>query len=644
MSAPSNPPEALRVVRFGLVGLLNSVLGYSVIVIMLRSGAGDIAANVAGYAVGLTVGFALNMRWTFGRSGCEPAAIARYGLAFLIAYAVNLVVIAGAGQLGLVENPLVHLAGMVVYSGTLYLLASRLVFAPGTNGQSARSPHGPYASFAARWPGLAVCALWILLYALMFDLPVSHDVVWQMWIARQLSHGATLYVDILEINPPLWFWLAVPVERIAGFLGVPSVHALIAAVFLQIGFAIALLSRLIPDMTDSRRCAVLAAALVALVIVPLPDFAQREHLALIGALPYLALVSKRSGGVSVSWPLAIAIGAFAAPAFALKHYFLLVPLLLELWLLIRTRRAWSPFRPEIIVLVVAAGLYAAAVFAFAPGFLEVIVPMVRVAYDGYEASLAFQIGNLWVALWIVAGFAIWCYRGSLDALSTASLIAAAAFCLSYFLQQKGWRYHGAPVSSSLFFALTLLLTRMPAGRARLIPGWPVAPAALLIVVHSLQLGPYSNRHAERMGLLLADLEPGEPVLMLAANPSRIWPAVEDLGLTWPSRHFAFWMTNAFHFAQADGSPLSGELDALARDVRTQTVEDIACNPPAVILVDSFARSPARDFDIVTFFELNADFKELFARYTVSETLARFTSYRLSGPWTDPRPEGCRTIF
>ena len=54
MSAPSNPPEALRVVRFGLVALLNSVLGYSVIVIILRSGAGDIAANLAGYAVGLT--------------------------------------------------------------------------------------------------------------------------------------------------------------------------------------------------------------------------------------------------------------------------------------------------------------------------------------------------------------------------------------------------------------------------------------------------------------------------------------------------------------------------------------------------------------------------------------------------------------
>ena len=644
MSAPSNPPEALRVVRFGLVGLLNSVLGYSVIVIMLRSGAGDISANLAGYAAGLTVGFALNTRWTFERSGFEPAAIGRYGLAFLIAYTANLLVIAGAGQLGLVENPLVHLAGMVVYSVTLYLLASRLVFASGKGGPSARSPHGAHASRAARWPGPAVCALWILFYALMFDLPVSHDVVWQMWIARQLSHGATLYVDILEINPPLWFWLAVPVERIAGFLGVPSVHVLIAAVFLQIGFAIALLSRLIPDMTDMRRFAVLAAALVALVIVPLPDFAQREHLALIGALPYLALVSKRSGGIHVSWPLALAVGTFAAPAFALKHYFILVPALLEVWLISGRRSAWTPVRPETVALGLAAGLYAGAVFAFAPGFFDVIVPMVRDAYGGYENTLPFQITRLWVFLWVIAALTLWTGRRSLDALSAASLIAAGAFCVSYFLQQKGWRYHGAPVSALLFFALSVLSTGLPGGRGGLLRGAAVAGAATLIVVHSLLLGPYSNRRAPSVELLLADLRPDDAVLMLTANPSSMWPMVEDLGLTWPSRHFAFWMANAFHAARADGAPLSGRLGALADEVRAQTVQDISCNPPRIILVDSFQRGLARGFDILSFFEESREFRTLFADYALSETSGRYTAYRLSGPWTRPRPEDCRTIF
>ena len=530
---------------------------------------------------------------------------------------------------------------MAVYSATFYMLASRMAFGAAPAGPS---PRGPDASLPAAWPGLTVGALWIVSYALLFDIPVSHDVVWQMWIARQLSHGATLYGDILEINPPLWFWLALPVERMAGILGVPPVQAMVAAVFAQIGLAIALLARLIDDETDGRRAMILSAALVAFVVVPLPDFAQREHLALVGAIPYLALVSRRRRGMAVAWPLAAAVGAFAAPAFALKHYFVLVPALLEIWLITGTRRAWMPLRPETAVLGLAACLYAAAILALAPEFFEVIVPMVRYAYGGYETALAVQIAKLWVFLWIIAGFAIWYARRSLDSLALAGLIAAAAFCVSYFLQQKGWRYHALPVSATLFFVLSVLLIRLPRGRDGLPRRLAVAAAAILIAFLSLLIGPYENRRAASVETLLADVVPGDTVLMLTANPSSIWPMVEDLGLTWPSRHFAFWMMNAFHAAQAGGSPLSGGLADLADEIRAQTVHDISCNPPRIILVDSFERSLAPGFDIVSFFETSAGFREIFSHYALSGASGLFTSYRLSGDWTPPRPRDCRTVY
>ena len=41
---------------------------------------------------------------------------------------------------------------------------------------------------------------------------VDSDVSWQLWIARQLNGGARLYRDIVEVNPPLWFWMALPVD------------------------------------------------------------------------------------------------------------------------------------------------------------------------------------------------------------------------------------------------------------------------------------------------------------------------------------------------------------------------------------------------------------------------------------------------
>ena len=44
---------------------------------------------------------------------------------------------------------------------------------------------------------------------------VDQDTSWQLWVAERLHHGARLYSDIMETNPPLWFWMALPVDSLA---------------------------------------------------------------------------------------------------------------------------------------------------------------------------------------------------------------------------------------------------------------------------------------------------------------------------------------------------------------------------------------------------------------------------------------------
>src|SRR5690349_9808631 len=82
------------------------------------------------------------------------------------------------------------------------------------------------------WPEIAIVGAMTAAWFLMRNIPVSHDVVWQMWIARQLLGGAKLYTDILELNPPLWFWLAVPVQKMAQLLETTPKQAIITAVFI----------------------------------------------------------------------------------------------------------------------------------------------------------------------------------------------------------------------------------------------------------------------------------------------------------------------------------------------------------------------------------------------------------------------------
>ena len=327
----------------------------------------------------------------------------------------------------------------------------------------------------------------------MRQMPVSHDVVWQMWIARQLLGGASLYSEILELNPPLWFWLAMPVEKAAQWLGVVPKHAMVAAVFGYIVLAQLAFAALIAELSAGRRAVLLAVSFLAAVIVPIPDFAQREHLTLIAAIPYCALIARRAEGRDVPWRLALAIGLLCAIGFALKHYFVVVPALLELWLLRRRRKAWKPFRPETLALAGAAILYVTAIALVTPAFFTVIVPLVKLAYFGYESVLPIQLVKPFIVFWVFAAWALFMLRRNASPLTIAAAIAGAGFVLSYFFQQKGWGYHAMPASAMLFVALGSILAVEGAARSSLRIAAATMIMPMLIVVLSGPTGTSTRR-------------------------------------------------------------------------------------------------------------------------------------------------------
>ncbi len=362
---------------------------------------------------------------------------------------------------------------------------------------------------AAHWPETA----------LLVGIPISHDVICQMWIARQLLGGAALYTDILELNPPLWFWMAVPVEWVAQAFGLPSTEAIVAAVFLMITAALFLLAVLLADKPPVTRAMLLAAAFLAMVLLQLPHFAQREHLSLIGAVAYLALIARRIDERETDWRAAAAVGLIGGMGFALKHYFVLVPVLLEIWLINARRLNWRPLRPETLVLFAGAICYAAAVLLFAPAFFTTIVPMVNAACGGYEVPLLAQLTKRFVAIWVFTLFILWSQRSHVSPLTVASAIAAFAFCAAYFIQAKGWPYHAIPVSALLFFAVATLL---PYRLAASVVSSALLNIYLLTPVYvSIATGSYRNPSEVEVVELLRDSKPGTVAVVLAGSPSRM---------------------------------------------------------------------------------------------------------------------------
>lgn len=644
----STPPKQRfdyrQILRFGSVGLANTALGYSVILIGLALGWGDIFSNLAGYAVGLIFGFFLNRNWTFNStSKTDKATALKYLAGFIVAYSANLGVIAVARTAGFVDNPLTHLAGICIYSILFYLICSNYVFTSSRQTSSAPDYALDQRSLTSLWPEFSVFVGWLSAFLFVPYMTVSHDVVWQMWIARQLLGGAELYKDILEVNPPLWFWLATPVQWAAQTFEISSVKAIVSAVLMLTGISLAVLCALIWKEPVRIRAGLLWAAFAALILIPLQDFAQREHLCLLGSIPYLVLAARRADHVKISWPVALMVGLIAAPGFALKHYFILVPVFLELWLVYRLRSKWSPLRPEIMALLVGAISYAVAVLVFTPDYLTTIIPMLRTAYDGYGAPVIGLVAKPWVAIWLFAMLALKLNWGKATSLTVSSTIAASAFCVSYFAQQKGWSYHAVPATCLLFFSIASLWIAENGIILKKTRLFIYAAVLAIFMLPSITAGPYSNRHEPPVRKLLQLSTPGESVIMLTGHPSHIWPMVEHGGFKWPSRHFAFWMTHAVAAQEKTHGSLAPDLSNLANTVRKQTLQDLQCNPPDLILVDDFINSNSPGFDILNFFEKDEAFKELFSHYLKVQKLAMYTAYKKQTEPDPMPPQGCRTI-
>lgn len=123
-------PDLIRFVRFLLVGVVNTMVGLSVIYgAKFFLGAGDVPANVAGYAIGLCVSFLLNKRWTFHHQGrIHYVLVGKFLGAFLIAYAANLTTVMLCIEVLGVNSYLAQLLGIAPYTTTFFLLSRFVVF------------------------------------------------------------------------------------------------------------------------------------------------------------------------------------------------------------------------------------------------------------------------------------------------------------------------------------------------------------------------------------------------------------------------------------------------------------------------------------------------------------------------------------
>lgn len=505
-----------------------------------------------------------------------------------------------------------------------------------------------------RWPEIGLAVALLAAWPLLQTVPLSHDIAWQLWVGRQIGHGVGLYNPILEVNPPLWFWIAAPIVQLSSLAGISALSGLIGFFVLATALSAGLLAILVRDHDPRQRFAIYLVLGMAAVVLLIREFGQREQYTLLASVPYVAMIARRAAGKVVSTPLAIAVALFAATGFALKPYFVAPPVFLEVWFLMSARGCWRPWRPEWFVLPIAAMVYGAAILAFAPAFLTDTVPMDRLAYGAYDTPFSDLLGSelAWPAVLTALGVAL---HGRIRSrFAAACLVAGAAFTLVFAVQAKGWFYQGIPAMGLLMLGIAAEAATLPWSTLKLREKLGVGLLCWAFVIPFvneavLGVGAYHNRFRADVLALTRDLKPGQPVMAFSARSTFIWPMVEERGLVWTSRDYTFWMLPAIARDRASAHP-NPKIAQLARTIQAEALQDMRCHPPVRILVHDPQRE-ARDrvlfgnprFDYLDFFREDPGIAELLTHYRPGP----------KGPWrtfdlADPggiRPDGpCRPIF
>lgn len=331
-------------------------------------------------------------------------------------------------------------------------------------------------------PVALLTALGICLWRLTITDAITGDVAMYLQCGRLILDGQTIYVDFFDLNPPLVFFISVLPAALAKISGWPlllcgNIACGALSIFSLLFSAVILKSA--GAVFDSRLRAALLLAQAIIAAFVTYDFGQREHLLMLVWLPFFFLRFGRVNGVQFPTALALPVGFLAGLGICFKPYFLLLPALLELSLLLVRRSPKNIIAPEMLGLLAAFLAYALGLALLPPASREYLfgylMPLLSAGYSAFDKADAIVVlSPVWVPTLALVALSIVVFLGwrlalrlrpdgvggdgkSEKYLAIALLLQMAVGFALIQIQHKGWCYHGIPmmVSSLLLLALAL---------------------------------------------------------------------------------------------------------------------------------------------------------------------------------------------
>lgn len=118
-----------QLIRFGLVGVFNTFVGYGTIfTAMYVFGFSPVAANASGYALGLLVSYWLHRIYTFRSTSAVKSEAVKFVVVVGLAYLVNLVVLLVWTKVFALHEGVGQVVAGAAYVVSSYILNKYFVF------------------------------------------------------------------------------------------------------------------------------------------------------------------------------------------------------------------------------------------------------------------------------------------------------------------------------------------------------------------------------------------------------------------------------------------------------------------------------------------------------------------------------------
>lgn len=606
-----------QLVRFGGVGAL-ATLAHVMVALAVQAALSVTPqqANLAGFAAAIVLSYAGHARVTFGAPLRSGPQLLRFGLLSLVGLATSgLTVHAATEVLGLGFGAAMLAVGLIV-PGVSFLVMRFWVF-------SGRNAGGPLAL-----TGVALCGgIPLVLLAAFWNRPVNHDVAWFLFAARDWLAGARLYVDLVEVNPPLNFYLTLPALGLADLLGISDGNGHYVSMALLLLIILTWSERILRSgfsWSPPRRALVLAGLALGIVL-PSPDgLGQREQVMVLLFLPWAlheAAARRQTPGQTLATALVAAVGM------CLKPHFVLFPLAITVLNCIEARSLRPVLSLANIVFLAVGGANVCFVLLVHATYLTETVGLALEVYSAYGKPAAEILSGIPASLGLGGlALAIRLRSQPLSRPIRVFVALVAAGLLTYFAQGTGFGYHQLPFLAFLTAACCVALAE--ADRMR--PDLALAGLTVVaIALSGVQKGFYRNSSVAEIEQEVARIGPVRSLIVLSSNVYAGPAVAMALDADWASGYPANWLVpgavNRLAKADCTAQPdLCRRLTAIAAKNRSDVIATISTRRPELMIVDlrsGYFEQPG--FAWLTFMAEDSAWAPLIADYSQVAATERF---------------------